>query len=175
MGAPPDPTTSREREMKGLLRRAKEILSLSRVQAILGIIAATLSIAGALYGYLRPAKPPSTGEITLVVQDAKTSKAVPDATFEVHTAMGALVATLPAAGGQARQALKEGQYRLRVSHPKFASETRQVQVIAGQTQEIHLRLTPKTSVGAGGGPAGPVEGVGRAVDESVEKVKKIFR
>ena len=45
--------------MKGLIRRAKEILSLSRVQAILGIIAATLSIGGFLYGYLRPAKPPS--------------------------------------------------------------------------------------------------------------------
>ena len=46
--------------MKGLIRRAKEILSLSRVQAILGIVAATLSIGGALYGYLRPAKPPTT-------------------------------------------------------------------------------------------------------------------
>ena len=166
--------TTDEREMKGLLRRAKEILSLSRVQAILGIIAATLSIGGALYGYLRPAKPPTTGEITFVVQDAKTSKALSDATIEVLTGKDALVATLAATGGQARQSLKEGAYRLRVSHPRFATETRQVQVLAGQTQEIRLRLMPRAAA-TGGGQGGALEGAGRAVDEGVEKVKKIFR
>ena len=162
--------------MKGLIRRAKDLLSLSRVQAILGIIAATLSIGGALYGYLRPAKPPSTGEVTLVVQDAKTSRAVPDATIEVLTGKDALVATLTPSGGRATQTLKEGHYRLRVSHPKFATEARQVHVLAGQQQEIQLRLTPRAAASGGGGaPGGPLEGAGRAVDESVEKVKKIFR
>jgi len=161
--------------MKGLLRRAKEILSLSRVQAILGIIAATLSIGGALYGYLRPAKPPSTGEITFAVQDAKTNKALPDATIEVLTGKDALVATLAATGGQARQSLKEGAYRVRVSHPKFSTETRQVQVLAGQTQEIRLRLVPRSAASGGGSQGGTLEGAGRAVDEGVEKVKKIFR
>lgn len=164
--------------MKGLIRRAKEILSLARVQAILGIIAATLSIGGFLYSYLRPAKPPTTGEVTFVVQDAKTNQALPDATIEVLTGKDALVATLAATGGQARQSLKEGAYRLRVSHPKFATETRQVQVLAGQTQEIRLRLVPRSAASGGGGsgtPGGTLEGAGRAVDEGVEKVKKIFR
>jgi len=165
-----------EREMRGLIRRAKEILSLSRVQAILGIVAATLSIGGFLYGYLRPAKPPTTGEITFVVQDAKTNQALPDATIEVLIGKDALVATLAATGGQARQSLKEGAYRLRVSHPKFATETRQVQVLAGQTQEIRLRLAPRSATSSGGGTqGGTLEGAGRAVDEGVEKVKKIFR
>ena len=160
--------------MKGLIRRAKEILSLSRVQAILGIIAATLSIGGGLYGYLRPAKLPNTGEITVLVQDARTSKTVPDATIEVLTGKDALVATPTVAAGQAKQVLKEGYYRLRVSHPRFATETRQVQVLAGQQQEIQLRLTPRAAA-SGGGPSGPIGGAGRAVDEGVEKVKKIFR
>ncbi|MGH6953492.1 MAG: carboxypeptidase-like regulatory domain-containing protein [Alphaproteobacteria bacterium] len=162
--------------MKGLVRRAKEILSLARVQAILGIVAATLSIGGFLYGYLRPAKPPSMGELILVVQDAKTSKAIPDATIEVLTGKDALVATLTPTGGRATQALKEGHYRLRVSHPKFATEARQVQVLAGQNQEIQLRLTPRAAASGGGAPSGgALEGAGRAVDEGVEKVKKIFR
>ncbi len=161
--------------MKGLIRRAKEILSLSRVQAILGIIAATLSIVGFLYGYLRPAKPPSMGELALLVQEVKTSKAVPDATIEVLTSKDALVATLTATGGQARQTLKEGNYRLRVSHPRFATETRQVQVIAGQVQEIQLRLTPRTAATAPAGTGGAVGEAGRVVDETVDKVKKIFR
>jgi hypothetical protein len=163
--------------MKGLIRRAKEILSLSRVQAILGIIAATLSIGGGLYGYLRPAKPPNTGEITILVQDAKTSKTVPDPTIEVLTGKDALVATPTVSAGQAKQVLKEGHYRLRVSHPRFATETRQVQVLAGQHQEIQLRLTPRSAASGGGGgsPGGTLEGAGRAVDEGVEKVKKIFR
>jgi hypothetical protein len=163
-----------EREMRGLLRRAREILSLSRVQAILGIVAATLSIGGALYGYLRPAKPPTAGEVTLLVEDAKTRRALPGATVEVFTGTDALVATLGAADGQARQSLKEGAYRLRVSHPGFATETRRVQVLAGQRQEIRVRLAPRAS-GGGGSGTGPVEGVGRAVDEGVEKIKKIFR
>ena len=174
MGAS-DPMMTQEREMKGLLRRAKEILSLSRVQAILGIIAATLSIGGALYGYLRPAKPPMTGEVTLVVEDAKTSRAITDATIEVLTGEDALVATLTATGGQARQALKGGQYRVRASHPRFASVTRQVQVVAGQAQEIHLRLTPRPPAAGGASPGGPLGSAGRAVEEGVEKIKKIFR
>jgi hypothetical protein len=49
----------------GLFTRVREHLSLSRVQAIFGILAALLSIGGALYGYLRPARTqvPHSGEI----------------------------------------------------------------------------------------------------------------
>ena len=75
-----------------------------------------------------------------------------------------MVTTLvPGTGGQARGKLKEGTYRMRVTHPRFVAETRRVQVMAGQTSEVHVRLVlpppPK---------AGPV-------DEAVGAVKKIFK
>ena len=60
--------------------------------------------------------------------------------------------------------LKEGTYRLRVTHPRFTAETRQVQVMAGQTSEVHLRLVPP--------PPPPKAG---PVDEAVGAVKKIFK
>ena len=68
-----------------------------------------------------------------------------------------------AKNGQARQTLKEGAYRLRVSHPKFSMEVRQIQVFAGQSQEIRLRLAPRAAE-----KASPLEKAGEAI-------RKIFR
>ena len=65
--------------------------------------------------------------------------------------------------------MKEGAYRLRVSHPKFSMEVRQIQVLAGQTQEIRIRLAQRPE------KASPLEKAGKAVDEGVEAVKKLFR
>jgi hypothetical protein len=49
------------------------------------------------------------------------------------------VATLkPDSQGRVRQTLKEGTYRVRVSHPGFIAEVRQIQVISGHT--LHLRM-----------------------------------
>ena len=65
--------------------------------------------------------------------------------------------------------MKEGPYRLRVSHPRFATEVRQIQVIAGQTTEVHVRLAPRPTAS----PLGPAE---RAVNEGVDALrKKVFR
>ena len=122
-------------ERSGLFLRVRGHLSLSRVQAIFGLIAALLSIGGALYGYLRPGRAPHTGELLALVQEARSGKAVTHATVELLTPKDALVTTLGAATGEAR--------RLRVSHPRFATEVRQIQVIAGQTTEIHFRLAPR--------------------------------
>jgi hypothetical protein len=156
-------------ERPGLLLRVRGHLSLSRVQAIFGLVAALLSIGGALYGFLRPGRAADTGEVRAIVQDAKSGKTVTDATLELLTPKDALVTTLAASGGEARRQMKEGTYRLRVTHPRYATEVRQIQVLAGHTAEIRVRLAPRAAASS---PLGPAE---RAVNEGVESLKKIFR
>lgn len=165
---PPDPGSAAPvpEPAPDLLLRVRASLSLSRVQAIFGLIAALLSIGGALYGYLRPGRAAHTGEVVAIVQEARSGKAVTDATVEILTPKDALVTSLAAATGEARSQMKEGPYRLRVTHPRFASEVRQIQVIAGQTTEVHVRLAPRA---ASSSPLAPAE---RAVNEGVEALKK---
>ncbi|TMQ14972.1 MAG: carboxypeptidase regulatory-like domain-containing protein [Candidatus Rokuibacteriota bacterium] len=155
-------------EREGLFIRLRGHLSLTRVQATLGIIAALLSIGGALYGYLRPHKPPDTGELVARVQEARSGAAVGDATVEILTPKDALIATLPTTNGEVRRQMKEGLYRLKVTHPRYATEVRQVQVLAGQTADIRVALAARPS----GTPLTPAE---RAVNQGVEGLKKIFR
>ena len=154
----------------GLLLRLRGHLSLTRVQATLGIIAALLSIGGALYGYLRPGRTAAAdrGEVLAIVQEAKSGKPVADAIVEVLTPKDALVTTVPSTGGEGRRQIKEGTYRLRVTHPRYATEVRQIQVVAGQTAEVRVRLAPRPAAS----PLAPAE---RAVNEGVEGLKKIFR
>jgi hypothetical protein len=150
------------RRLIGALRAQ---LTLSRFHAIVGIIAGLVSISVGLYSYLHFSKPAATvvGEIVAIVQDAKTGGPVPDATVEILTLKDAVVTTLaPGSGGVARGKVKEGTYRLRVAHPRYAAETRQVQIVAGQTAEVRLKLVQ------------PTPRAGR-VDEAVGAVKKIFR
>ncbi|MBI4172344.1 MAG: carboxypeptidase regulatory-like domain-containing protein [Actinobacteria bacterium] len=155
-----------------LLERIRSTLTLTRFQAIVGIIAGALSIGVTVWGILFASRAPVTsGELVTIVQEARTGKPVADATIELLTVRDALVTTLVATGGQARQTLKEGAYRLRVSHPKFSAEVRQIQVLAGQTQQIRIRLAAR----AAEKPASPIEKAGKAVDEGVEAVKKLFR
>jgi hypothetical protein len=83
---------------------------------------------------------------------------------EILTLKDAVVTTLtPGAEGQARGNLKEGTYRLRVSHPRYVAEARQVQIVAGQTSEVRLKLAP---------PAAPKTG---PIDDAVGAVKRIFK
>ncbi len=153
----------------GAVRRLVEALrahlTLSRFHAIVGIIAGFVSIGVGLYSYLHFSKPaaPVVGEIVAVVQDARTGKSVTDATVEILTLKDAVVTTLtPGAAGQARGRLKEGNYRLRVIHPSYVAEARQVQVVAGQTSEVRMRLVQPAP------KAGPI-------DEAVGAVRKIFK
>jgi hypothetical protein len=164
----PRPTTSPSAERPGLFIRLRGHLSLSRVQATLGIIAALLSIGGALYGYLREHKPPDTGELVARVQEARSGAAVADATVEILTPKDALIATLPTTNGEIRRQMKEGTYRLKVTHPRYATEVRQIQVLAGQTAEIRVSLAARSATS----PLTPAE---RAVNQGVEGLKKIFR
>ncbi|SRR5258706_7468050 len=169
--SPPDPSSDAPDagEAPGLIVRVRGHLSLSRVQAIFGITAALLSIGGALYGYLRPGRAPHMGEVVAIVQDARSGKPVTDALVEILTPKDALVTTLPATTGEARSQMKEGPYRLRVTHPRLGPEVRQIQVIAGQTTQVQVRLGPR----AAASPLTPAE---RAVSEGVDALKKkVFR
>jgi len=154
-------------EAPGLFVRLRAHLSLSRAQAIFGLLAACLSIGGSVYGYLKVTRPPHTGEIVAFVRD-RADRPLPDATIEVLTPKDALVTSLrPTEPAGARYTVKEGMYRLRVSHPKLATETRTVQVLAGQTSEIRFRLGPR--------PAAPTVPGAPPVGDAVESLKKIFR
>ena len=116
---------------------------LSRLQAVIGITAGMISIAGMLYSTtLRYAMPPiRQGDIVAVVQEGSSGKPVSDATVEIYTLENRLVTTLaPKQEGRARQGVNEGPYNLRVSHPKFTPQTKQVQVQSGQTSEVHITL-----------------------------------
>jgi hypothetical protein len=143
-------------------------VSLSRVQAVVGLVAGIVSIVGAtgLMPKIFKASP-GMGQVVAIVEDARTRKAVPDATIELLTPQNALVTTVtPNHYGKARQTLQEGPYRLRVTHPKFAAEVRQVQVMSEQTTEVHVQLRS--------GVSSPLGHAGRAIDEGVSAIRRVF-
>ena len=130
-----------------------------------------ISIGGALYGYLRPSRTlaPHSGEIVATVRDVRSGKAIPGAALELLTPKDVLVTMLSAPAGEARRQTKEGTYRLRVTHPRYISEVRQIQVQPGQTAEVFFRLTPQVAATPAPNPAE------RVVNEGVDSLKKIFR
>jgi hypothetical protein len=70
--------------------------------------------------------------------------------------------------------LREGTYRLRVTHPKYVTETRMVQVIAGHTSEVRIKLSPRVMASAVRAPA-PATAATRAGGERVDGWKRIFK
>ena len=119
---------------------------LSRVQAVVGVLAGCLTIVGTLVSYTGLTKPatPVQGELVALVQLAANHKPLPGATVEILTAQDAIVTTLsPEVDGRITRKLKEGRYRLRVSHPNLVPETRYVEVHAGQRSQVRLALVPR--------------------------------
>lgn len=117
-------------------------LSLSRFQMFVSLAAGIVSIIGALAAvpnFFKPA--PGKGELVAIVQDAKTEKPVSDATIEILTQQGALVTTLtPNSFGKASCTLEEGHFRVRVSHPRFGDELREVQLVSRRSTEVRVQL-----------------------------------
>jgi len=149
--------------------------SVSSIQSLVGILAGISSIAGAVYSAMQYVKPvPTVGEIVTVVRAAGSDQPVSGATVEVLTPANALVATLtPAPDGQARQALKEGLYRLRVTAPRFDAQARAVEVQAGASAEIRFALAqhvdpPAPTAGRKADPAAPVA-------KTVSATRRFFR
>jgi hypothetical protein len=147
-------------------RRVLRSVSLSRVQTVVGLVAGLLSIVGAVTSiptFWKAA--PGTGNLVAIVQDARSERAVTEATVEVLTVQDAVVTTLvPNYSGRVRYTLQEGAYRLRVSHPRFGAESRPVQVVGGQTTEVHVRLRPTS----------PADHAGQAVRAGVGSVKRFL-
>ncbi len=167
----------------GTRRRAVSKPSFEVARAIIGVTAGLISILGAAYSAVQLFKPaPQVGEVVAIIREAKTDKPVSDASVEILTPDDALVTTLTSVDkGQIRQSLREGAYRLRVSHPQFAAEVRTVQVMSGQTAQVRIQLTQKTGSRAGSGrpdPArrsSPLDAATHAVNEGVGAVQRFFR
>lgn len=121
-------------------------MPLSRVQAVVGVLAGCLTIVGTLVSYTGLTKPPAPiqGELVAHVQLGNTHKPLPGAMVEILTAQDAIVTTLtPEMDGRVTRKLKEGRYRLRVTHPNLVPETRTVEVHAGQQSQVRVGLVPR--------------------------------
>ena len=143
-------------------------VSLSGVQAIVGLLAGIVSITGAAFSLVQFARPANTGDLVTIVQAAGSRRSVTDATVEVLTAQNAVVATLtPDSTGRVTQTLTEGVYVVRVTHPRYAADVRRVQVLPGQAVEVRASLRAGSS-----SPSSPIE---RAVSGGVSAVRKALR
>jgi hypothetical protein len=163
------------------LARLRPSVSLAAVRTIVLLLAASLSIAGYAYRYFEIATAPTDGELLTVVRDPAGAP-LSDARIAVLSLTDAPVASFRAAapaGGL--RVLKEGTYRLRVSHPKYTTETRMVQVIAGHTSEVRIRLAPRIvaapapAVAPSPAPPSHVNPATRVVGEGVEDIKRMFK
>jgi hypothetical protein len=146
-------------------------VSLSSFQTFIGLGAGIVSIAGALVAipglFASPPPPPTKGQLVAILEEAKTAKAITDARVEILTPQNALVTTvMPNYFGKARHDLEEGSYRIRVTHPKYGAEVRQVVVVKGETAQIHVRLKA--------GSSAPLAEAERVVKEGVGAIKRIF-
>jgi hypothetical protein len=120
---------------------------LSTVQTVVGILAGLLTIGGGFLsftGLASSATPPPQGEIVAVVQDLRSSKPLSHATVEIFTPQDAIVtATNVEPDGHLTRRLKEGRYRLRVTHPGFLTEVRHVEIHSGQRSDVRIALGPR--------------------------------
>lgn len=146
-------------------------ISLSSVQAVVAITAGVLSAIGGAYSLWRNFGPePGTGQVVAIIRESRSEKPVHAAIVEILTAKNELVTTLTSTeNGRLRHGLKEGSYRLRVSHPRFAAESRTIHVVSGQTAEVRIELR-QSSVGSM-----PIGQAVQAVGEGVGAVKKFFK
>jgi uncharacterized surface anchored protein len=139
-----DPVVKKKTEMWDL----KQKINLSKVQTIVGLTAGILSITFSLSAFFKKTTNTSTkGELVAIVKDSKTEMAVSDAMIEVLTSENAVISTLkPDWSGKARVKLEEGRYRVRVTHPKYRSEIREVQLVSKESTEVRLQLRSTTAI-----------------------------
>jgi hypothetical protein len=149
----------------------RDNVSLTGVRTVVLLIAASLSISGYVYAYLKEATVPTDGELLTVVR-SRASEPLSDARIEVLTPNGEPVTSFFAAappGGP--RIVKEGTYRMRVSHAGYATETRMVQVIAGHTSEVRVRLAPRVVATP---RRAPVPAAPPETSPVMERIKRVF-
>src|SRR5687768_3536259 len=104
---------------------------LPKVQALIGIGAGLLTIFGTGASMLGMSayRAPVQGELIASVSTARYRTPLRDATVEILTPTAAVVTTLVADDdGRIQHRLREGQYRLRVTHPQYLPDQKDVQV-----------------------------------------------
>jgi hypothetical protein len=152
--------------------------SLSFFQSIIGVVAGLTSVTGGLYSAVRYWRPPlGAGEVIALVSDARDDRPVRGAAVEILTPEGSLVTTVAATeDGLARRSLKEGTYHLRVSHPQFKEEARDIRILPGNTSEVRLQLAaraeerpPRRSAGSS-----PTDGATRVVGRGVSATRRFL-
>jgi len=145
-------------------RRLLRILSLSRVQAVVGTLAGIISIGGAAFSMVHTGLAANTGNLVAIVKAEGGRVSVPDATVEVVTTANAVVATLtPDPTGRATRELPEGIYIVRITHPRYAADVRRIQVLARQIVEVRATLRAGSSR------------TDHAVGNTVSAIKKALR
>ena len=118
---------------------------LSTVQTLVGILAGLLTIGGGFLSFsgLTGAVATHQGEISAIVQDVRSNKPIVQATVEIFTPEDAIVTTQSLEDGHLSRRLKEGRYRLRVTHPGFLPEVRHIEVHAGQRSDLRISMGPR--------------------------------
>jgi len=118
---------------------------LTRIQALVGVCAGLITITGSVVSLAGlHDRPPALGEMIAVVQDMRERTPLAEATVEILTPRDALVTTLTApSDGRVARRLKEGKYRVRVSHPQFMPQVRQIEVSSGERSELRVALAPR--------------------------------
>jgi hypothetical protein len=163
-----DPDGMRASRLFGHLRWN---ISLSGFQTAVGIVTGLVSVGGAILAVpslFSSPPPPTKGQLVAIIEEAKTAKAITDARVEILTPQNVLVTTVtPNYFGKARHELEEGPYRVRVTHPKYGSDVRQIVVVKGETVELHVRLK--------GGAGTPFADAERVVKDTVGSIKRIFK
>ena len=151
------PETSSDPHAPGVFAMLRQ--PLTKYQSVVGIAAGLITIiatGSSLIG-LHNSRTSGPGEIVATVQSARSRGPVAGATLEIVNASDAIVTTLEVdKRGRARYQLREGQYRLRVSHPQYVSDVKPVEVQSGQRAEVRLSLASRPT-------AAPVKQAGDGV------------
>lgn len=147
--------------------------TLSGTQAVIGLVAGLFSVIGGLYTSVQYfTRPSDTGELLAVVHDARTDRPVIGPNVEILGADDAIVTTLGAGeSGEARTRLRQGVYRVRVTHPRYAADTRRIRVGAGQTAEVRIQLAPRAPAPS---PPAVVTRATRVASEGVNAVRRFL-
>src|SRR6266700_1225526 len=138
--APPDSPAASPSKLDTILHQP-----LTKIQAMVGVAAGLITITGSIVSLAGlHERPPVLGEMIAVIQDMRERAPLPEATVEILTPQDALVTTLTApSDGRVARRLKEGKYRVRVSHPQFMPQVRQIEVSSGERSELHVSLAPR--------------------------------
>jgi hypothetical protein len=126
-------------------------------QTIIGIGAGLLTISGTVGSMVGFSYRTPQAELMTTVHNARSRVPISGATIEIRTPTDAIVTTLTADGdGRAQYKVREGAYNLRITHPHYLPDVKQVQVQGGQIADIRVALRMPVRLPAPPKPIPPV-------------------